>query len=389
VAYYNGSVWTQVGGTVDTTAHTITVSVTHFSIWAVVAEALPTATASPTSTPSTLPIGAIAFTGFGSDADQFSFVALRDLPAGTSICFTNAGYDSPSGPFDNTDFEGDNAEYLTFTASALIAAGNQVVINGHSSQATLNLGAVQAGSVSIYAVGGTTLGLKAKGDQLFAFQGTSLTPSLIAGINVIGEDNTSGWLTSGTEIKQTSYLPSVLASGGAVDVGGNYDSTGTIGTNAVYNCSAGTTGSPSQLLTDLDNPNNWLTSASVANLPITGTAATLTLCGSFNPGGAPGTPTNTPVPTPTGLVFASKPLLGPVPQHSGQPVILGLPKPAAHSEWWVYSLNFKLVSTLTFGEEKASWSTSGIAAGVYRVKCKVTYLDGSSYEGWQTVALVP
>ncbi|HTB33725.1 MAG TPA: hypothetical protein VK842_02595, partial [bacterium] len=352
----------------------------------------PTSSPGPTATPApagTLAVGAIAFTGYASDAAQFSFVALQDLPSGTVLCFTNAGYDAPGGPFDPTDLSDGDAQVLTFTATALITAGQQVVINGKFPSATLNSGAVVPGSVSVTVSSDGTMGLKAKGDQLFAFQGSTTTPILIAGINVIGSKNTAGWLSSGSEIKQTSYLPNPLSGGGAVDVGGGYDTTGAIGTNAAYNCAV-TSGGAAAILAALDQPSHWTADAGTADVPLTGTGATVTLCGfTVGGGGGGGSPTHTPVPTPTGLVFAAKPMLGPVPQHSGQPVILGLPKPAAHSEWWVYSMNFKLVSTLKFGQEKAAWSTAGIAAGVYRVKCKVTYLDGSTYEGWHNIALVP
>jgi hypothetical protein len=47
VAYYDGISWTELSGTVDSVAHTITVSSTHFSIWAVVAKVQSTGRPSP------------------------------------------------------------------------------------------------------------------------------------------------------------------------------------------------------------------------------------------------------------------------------------------------------------------------------------------------------
>jgi hypothetical protein len=359
-----------------------------------------TFTASPTASPSPsvtvtltplpagqLALGAIAFTGYASDAAQFSFVALTDIQAGTSISFTNAGYDSATGPFDPTDLGDGDAQVLVFTAGALIPAGDLVVINGNVVGATLNGGSASAGAVSVTVSTDGTMGLKAKGDQLFAFQGSTGTPSLLAGINVIGAKNSSGWLVSGAEIKQTSYLPSALAAQGAVSVGGDYDATGTIGTNATYDCSI-RSGSATALLSALTSPSHWSTDITAGN-SLTATGSSLGVCGLFSVGAAAGSPTVTPLPTATGLVAAAKPILGPVPQRAGQDVVLGLPRPAAHSEWWVYNLALRQVASLTFGSERAAWHTPGVAAGIYRVKCKVTYADGSTYEGWHTVALVP
>jgi hypothetical protein len=47
VAYFDGVSWTQLTGTVDTVAHTISVSTTHFSLWAVAVKKLPGRPAPP------------------------------------------------------------------------------------------------------------------------------------------------------------------------------------------------------------------------------------------------------------------------------------------------------------------------------------------------------
>jgi hypothetical protein len=83
------------------------------------------------------------------------------------------------------------------------------------------------------------------------------------------------------------------------------------------------------------------------------------------------------------------PKAGPVPQHPGQDVQLIPPKPATGSQYWVYNLTGHLVSTLSFGPENGVWHTTSIAPGIYRVKAKVDYEDGTTFVGWLNVAIVP
>ncbi len=52
VAFYAGGVWSSLPTTVDTTLHTVTVSTTHFSLWAVAFAVVNTPTPTDTPTPS-------------------------------------------------------------------------------------------------------------------------------------------------------------------------------------------------------------------------------------------------------------------------------------------------------------------------------------------------
>jgi hypothetical protein len=68
---------------------------------------------------------------------------------------------------------------------------------------------------------------------------------------------------------------------------------------------------------------------------------------------------------------------------------------AASGRFWIYNTNGRLVSTLSFGAAGPGgmpswqWATDNMAPGVYRVKSIVDYDDGTTFEGWRTIAIVP
>ncbi len=120
----------------------------------------------------TLVLGDIAFTGYHSATaatDSFSFVLLRSITAGTVINFTDNGWLSPGS------FRGGETTVI-FTSIAL-PAGREIIIGG--------LTARQAGNgTSAGTVTGSALSLSTTGDQIFAYQGTVATPTLISGIQM-------------------------------------------------------------------------------------------------------------------------------------------------------------------------------------------------------------
>jgi hypothetical protein len=134
---------------------------------------------------SVLSPGDIVFVGYGTDdPDKFAFLILKDIAAGTSITFT------------------DNA----WTGSALLATeqtGIWTAPAGGLTKGTL----IKIEGTTV--IGGGTMstslgGLSASGDQILAYQGTSGSPSFIAGIS------STGWLVSGATSSNSSYLPVAL-----------------------------------------------------------------------------------------------------------------------------------------------------------------------------------
>ena len=128
----------------------------------------------------TLSVGDISIIGFRSDndyGDQFSFVAWVELEAGTTINFSDNGFNA-----DLTYRNSETPVWHTWTATEAVDAGTVFALS-------------------------TALKLSTAGDQIFAFN----EGNVIFGLNF---DNAitrvPGWRTSGETTSNTSYLPPKL-----------------------------------------------------------------------------------------------------------------------------------------------------------------------------------
>jgi len=126
----------------------------------------------------------------------------------------------------------------------------------------------------------------------------------------------------------------------------------------------------------------------------------------FSASFCPGPPiflTATPSPTPSATVsptatespiFASsgglgKLVLAPVPAKQGQTICLYFDAAPKASHWQIYKLTGERVADLEFTNEVAQcWDTLHVAPGIYFVRTKVDYADGSSKSVTQKVAVV-
>ncbi|MDX2285124.1 MAG: hypothetical protein NW241_13245 [Bacteroidia bacterium] len=130
------------------------------------------------------------FTGYspsyGIFPSRFSFLLLRDVAANTEISFTDTGWRN-IGAFRTAE------DIITWRATAPLNAGTEVVVTGS---------VADIGSSS-----GTPLFLHRNGDQIFAYQGSFASPSLISGIHMNGPWNSDA--TGGNN----SALPAVLTEG--------------------------------------------------------------------------------------------------------------------------------------------------------------------------------
>ncbi len=177
----------------------------------------------PLASAQTLSVGDIAIIGANAvNPDEFAFVALVDIPQGTVIGFVDHGW-LASGAFRT------NEDELFYTATGTISKGTVVIID---------------------TVGGAPR-FSESGDQLLAFQGTIASPAFIYGLNFEGD----GIWQSDATTSNTSALPTGLVNGStAVAVaectGNNHRYTGS------------TSGSKSDLLSEIGNKSNWTCSAS-------------------------------------------------------------------------------------------------------------------------------
>jgi hypothetical protein len=249
------------------------------------------ALALPASAATTLSAGDIAFVGLNSDGDdEFSFLLLKDITAGTAIYITDKGWNDATG-FQTIVGDG---IWLWSTASAL-SAGTVVHIK------TTNNGNIEAGSLAASTGtvewnedNGTVISYS--GDQLFLYQGSAASPTFITGIhwNVEAASTDADWDGSAAAT-QTSALPNQLTNG--VNAIWVHDAGPTEYDNFRYKSSATTSGTPAVLSAAINNIANWdvdLTNATAYTLnpfPFTFTVSV-------------------PAPTVTGISPTSGPMAG-------------------------------------------------------------------------------
>jgi len=155
--------------------------------------------------------------------DDFRFIPLVNLDAGTEIFFTDNGWKASTSEFRN------NEGILKYTASSLITAGTNIAYDANSDFMSVS------GSFS----------LATSGDQILAYQGSAMTPQFIYALQCNG----SAWESDATNTN-TSAVPTGLSDGiNAVAVGEK--------DNIWYDCSI-MSGSASDILTAVSTATNWI-----------------------------------------------------------------------------------------------------------------------------------
>jgi len=195
--------------------------------------------------------GDVAFLGIDtkvdpSGQDSFAFVLLAPVSAGTTIYFTDEGWDASSSSATFAVNSG-NDGIIAWSTSSSLPAGTVVQLNS-TSGTQFSVGTY----TSVF--GQTPLGLSNGADQLFAFQSCSVnsstgavnSPIFLAGFNF------GTWVTSGTITSSTSYLPSQLTQGDTAS------STGAVKAY-YYNGTGALTNSASNIRAVLYNSANWTT----------------------------------------------------------------------------------------------------------------------------------
>ncbi|WP_136482083.1 T9SS sorting signal type C domain-containing protein [Cognatitamlana onchidii] len=198
----------------------------------------------------TLSAGEVAVTGINSETqtpadttDEFSFVLLTDIDSGTEIHFTDCGWTS-AGAFRNlnvgTGTIGEGA--ITWTAPSDLDCGTEIIIE----ETGTNTYTASIGTVTVLDLG---FDLRRNGDQLIAFQGTTVSPTFLFGVHFA---DGNGWSTDATNVR-TSAVPAGLTEGTNA-FARNRD-------NIVYRYNV--TSNASSILAALADSGNWLGSNSV------------------------------------------------------------------------------------------------------------------------------
>jgi len=196
---------------------------------------IPSATDTTTTGISILQAGDIAIVEVSAtDPDKISFIAFRQISAGTVINFTDNGFIDP-----NTCRTGEG--FLIYTAPSAIPAGT--VVSWYK-------GLVGSG----WNTPSGNFALATGGDQVFAYQGTwENGQTLIFGVQTLN----ASWLTSGIPTANNSYLPAALTN--------NINAITFPEKNGHYNLI--TFGSVNALGSLIAYPDNWTRSSGILTTP--------------------------------------------------------------------------------------------------------------------------
>ncbi|MCF8274869.1 MAG: T9SS type A sorting domain-containing protein [Flavobacteriaceae bacterium] len=175
----------------------------------------------------TLAAGDIVITGVNSDdPDQLTFVILTDVSTGTTINFTDNGWQSP-GSFRTGEGT------ITWTATSDLSCGTEITITDNS-PFSASIGTVTDSNLFQLAVGG---------DQILAYQGLPASPTFIYAVHFA---SATSWTDATTA--NTSAVPTGLTNGTNALYIGNFD-------NGNYNCAV--TSNQSLILASVSTPGNW------------------------------------------------------------------------------------------------------------------------------------
>jgi len=183
-------------------------------------------------------VGDLAVIAYSADTpDAVTFVALRTIPAGTTIRFTDSGWQS-SGSFRA------NEGGIEYTASGTLTPGTVV---SHANPFDSG-----GWSVNNSGLGGGGFALSTSGDQILVFTGDASAPNFLHAVHFDG-----GGYSNATS-SNTTAVPSGLNVGvSAVDIG-EFD-------NGYYN--GPTSGTPEALFAAIGDADNWVASESPLSPP--------------------------------------------------------------------------------------------------------------------------
>ena len=199
-----------------------------------------------------LSAGDIAIIGVNSDGDDdFAFVLLKDVAAGTSLYVTDKGWNDASGFFT---VAGDGV--WQWSTSVALSRGTVIHVTT-SDNGVIIPDPLSADPGTITWVENNSTVVSYMGDQVFLYQGTEASPTLIAGCtwNVESGSTTANWDGSAVSA-MTSALPDQLTNGETAIWLYEAGESPTERDNFKYN--GITSGSPAQLRAAINTLSNWL-----------------------------------------------------------------------------------------------------------------------------------
>ncbi len=230
------------------------------------------------SAQSTLSAGNIIFTGFDSsfapaDGDEFSFVLLTNISAGTTISFTDRGYHDPGW-----QVAGSTESTVTWVSGSAIPAGTEIWIKGLSAR-TYNPATSSAtanGTVTL-TEGSSANGLSLSnvGDQVIAFQGgngsvTGSGVTMIAGINFFycnASSSAASWNAGSCATGPNSSRIPVGLTGGTSAFYTGALANGNTPVSGKFNCTGTPTTTLAAVRTAVMDLSNWTTTGGAQTMP--------------------------------------------------------------------------------------------------------------------------
>lgn len=207
---------------------------------------------------STLTQGDIAFIGWNLDGtDGYTFIFLTDVDSGTTINFTDCGWSDASSAFSCNTGDANGWTWKINKAGGL-NLGDVVTI-------TMNAPGMTADTGTVSGTAGVMSGL---GDQILAYQGSSSSPTFIAGMHSDQSPtsaNDANW-SGGVTNNQTSALPNSLTTGtDAIRL----HNSGAESDNWQFDCSSGTvSGNVNTIRSSINSISNWNNDNSNAYSPV-------------------------------------------------------------------------------------------------------------------------
>ena len=181
-----------------------------------------------------LAVGDIALVGFDADdPDDFAFVLLRDIEAGTSITFTDNGWNSTDNALRTAEGS------YTYTAPTALTAGTVIHLTKDATAGGANTPVFTDADAPRFS-------FSTSGDQILAYQGPAANPTFLYAINFA--DGSGTFAANGSNANTSALPPGLILGQTALALGadnGRY--TGTVsGTRDQLLAAIGTAGSWSQ-----------------------------------------------------------------------------------------------------------------------------------------------
>jgi hypothetical protein len=200
--------------------------------------------------------------------ENFVFVALKDIPANTTITFTDNAWDAVTETFRT------NEGYVQWTHTAIVPAGTVITVNSSAA----NSWTAPSPSVGT-ATGVSTMAFSTDGDQIIAFEGTwADRPSTGSSAKFLFAFSLENFITVQPSTSQESNLPSALSMFSVAMKDNNtetdnaYFADGNVAVTAVS-----VSGSKAQLLAKFMNPTLYFQSNTLSALPTYATTLPITL----------------------------------------------------------------------------------------------------------------